>query len=198
MDECIGLPAGSFFMPGNNGPCQYFCSMYQPIRFRNAAPADLPALEKLVNSAYRGEASKQGWTTEADLLDGIRTDEAALAAMLQETSAIIRTAWQDSTLAGSVYLRQQGEKLYLGMLTVSPSIQALGIGSQLLQEAERYAKEIGCTAITMTVITVREELIAWYERRGYRQTPERRPFPNDPRFGIPKQPLEFLVMEKEL
>lgn len=169
------------------------------LSFSIAQLRDIPDLNRLVNSAYRGESSKKGWTTEADMLDGIRTDEQQLAAMMEdENSVFIIGKDEQQHLQASVYLQKQGDKLYLGMLTVNPLLQAAGIGKELMQEAERYAVEQECTAITMTVITKRAELIAWYERRGYHQTGERKPFPTDPKFGIQKEPLEFLVMEKDI
>jgi ribosomal protein S18 acetylase RimI-like enzyme len=162
-----------------------------------AAIDDVPSLVDLVNSAYRGEAAKKGWTTEADLLDGIRTDEPSLAGMLKKTGATMLICRNNAgSLAGCVYLEQQPGTVYLGMLTVSPLLQASGIGKQLLKAAEDFAKENGADNISMTVISVRHELIAWYERHGYTKTGETKPFPTDPAFGIPKQPLEFIVMKK--
>ncbi|GAB2579845.1 GNAT family N-acetyltransferase [Spirosoma areae] len=163
-----------------------------------ATEADIPALDSLVNSAYRGESSKKGWTTEADLLGGIRTNQDNLRAMLQKTDARILKYEEAGQLLGCVYLEQKANDLYLGMLTVSPDAQANGIGKQLLAASEQIAFDRHCRAITMTVITVRHELIAWYERRGYQATGEVKPFPNDPNFGLPNQPLEFIVMEKIL
>jgi ribosomal protein S18 acetylase RimI-like enzyme len=163
-----------------------------------ATKKDVDALEKLVNGAYRGENSKKGWTTEADLLGGIRTDADALLKMINRgDSIILKCSNSNNHLIGCVYLQKQEEKLYLGMLTVSPEVQAKGIGKKLLKAAEEYAQTQDCKAITMTVISLRKELINWYERHGYRKTGQRKPFPNDPRFGIQKQPLEFIVMEKE-
>lgn len=164
-----------------------------------ASPDDVPGLVALVNSAYRGDVSKKGWTTEADLLDGIRTDEEALNRLLrQPASVILKCMDENNALTGCVFLQKQAGQMYLGMLTVSPFIQARGIGKEILKAAEQYAQRQGCASVIMTVITLRHELIQWYERRGYHQTEERRPFPDDPRFGIPKQPLEFVVMEKQL
>jgi ribosomal protein S18 acetylase RimI-like enzyme len=111
---------------------------------------------------------------------------------------ILKCTDEENTLLGCVFLEQQGQQLYLGMLTVQPSIQTKGIGKRLLHAAEAYAHEHDCNAIVMTVISVRHELIAWYERHGYRPTGDKKPFPNDPRFGIPKQPLEFIVLYKPL
>ena len=164
-----------------------------------ATKQDVPALERLVNSAYRGETSKKGWTTEADLLGGIRTDADALSKMISRgDSVILKCINGNDQLIGCVYLQKQEDKLYLGMLTVSPEIQAKGIGKKLLKAAEEYAETQECKAITMTVISVRKELINWYERHGYKATGQRKPFPNDPRFGVQKQPLEFIVLEKQL
>lgn len=172
--------------------------LYNPqIKFSNET--DIPALETLVNSAYRGDSSKKGWTTEADLLDGIRTNQTSLAETLKSTdSVILKFLDTKGEIIGCVYLKQKNTKIYLGMLTVSPAIQATGIGKQLLIAAESYAKEKGCIAITMTVISVRKELIAWYERHGYSPTGETEPFPVGPEFGLPKQPLHFIILEKSL
>lgn len=167
-----------------------------------ATEQDIPALNQLVNSAYRGDSSRRGWTTEADLLDGIRTDEAGLRTMLRKPTATILKYQEDGQLLGCVYLEQKGDEsgkasLYLGMLTVAPDAQAGGIGKQLMAAAEQVARDRQCRTIRMTVIPQRHELIAFYERRGYRATGETEPFPmNDSRFGLPKQPLLFMVMEK--
>jgi ribosomal protein S18 acetylase RimI-like enzyme len=164
-----------------------------------ATAADLSRLSALVNSAYRGEGSKKGWTTEADLLGGQRTDEAGLQKMIDTPgAAILKYEDADHQLVGCVYLQVKPEGLYLGMLTVSPELQGAGIGKRLLSAAETFAKQADCPAIVMTVISVRSELIAWYERHGYQRTGETQPFPADPAFGLPKQPLEFIVLEKTI
>lgn len=160
---------------------------------------DVPELNILVNSAYRGESSKKGWTTEEHLLGGIRTDEDDLSKLLQKENVTILKYTESGKIIGSVYLEKQADKLYLGMLTVSPELQGGGIGKKLMQAAEDLAKENNIPKISMTVISVRKELIEYYERRGFKNTGETKPFPmNDPKFGIPKQLLAFIVMEKEL
>jgi ribosomal protein S18 acetylase RimI-like enzyme len=164
-----------------------------------ANPADIPALNILVNSAYRGESSKKGWTTEAYLLGGIRTEESSLSALLNKEAAVILVYRNETNeITGCVSLQKEPGTFYLGMLTVSPPLQASGIGKELLNAAEDYVKKEKGNTISMTVISMRHELIAWYERRGYAKTGETKPFPNDPAFGIPKQPLEFVVMKKTL
>ena len=167
-------------------------------RITSATQADIPALSALVNGAYRGESSRKGWTTEADLLDGIRIDEAGLKSMLQNPAETMLKYEDAGRLLGCVALEKKGTELYLGMLTVLPETQTAGIGKKLLTAAEKLAQEQQCQTITITVITARHELIAWYERRGFRPTGETKPFPDDPRFGLPKQKLEFIVMKKEL
>lgn len=162
-----------------------------------AVAADIPQLNILINGAYRGEAAKKGWTTEADLLDGVRTDETALAALLHKPGATLLCGKDEKNIiVGCVYLEKQGDTFYLGMLTVSPVMQGSGIGKLFLKAAEEFAKKEHAASITMTVISVRHELIAWYERHGYHSTGETKPFPTDPAFGIPRQPLEFIVMKK--
>lgn len=176
-----------------------FCLMVPHIQISPLAPNNIADLNKLVNSAYRGETSKKGWTTEADLLDGLRTDEQSLMNLIKHPDSIILQAVdEDDRLVGCVYLQQRQHQLYLGMLTVSPDIQAKGIGKQLLLAAEAYAKEKNCDTVIMTVIDIRHELIDWYKRKGYKKTGENKPFPADPAFGIPKQPLQFIVLEKKL
>ncbi len=163
-----------------------------------ASPQDINALVALINGAYRGEVSKKGWTTEADLLQGeLRTDMASLTEVLKKKDAVmLKYISETSEITGCVFLHKLERGLYLGMLTVSPLLQGGGIGKKLLKAAEQYAKENNCSSIFMNVISLRHELIAWYERHGYRQTDERKPFPSDQRFGIPTQVLEFLIMEK--
>ncbi|MCA8830367.1 GNAT family N-acetyltransferase [Hymenobacter pini] len=175
--------------------------MLTNLTFSPATSADIPALNRLVNRAYRGEAAEQGWTTESYLLAGQRTDEADLLAQLHTPGAtflLARTAAPE--LVGSVFLQQQGSGLYLGMLSVEPTKQAQGLGRQLVTAAEEYARQLGCTGIRITVISVRHELLAWYERLGFRRTGETVDFPTDTRFGIPRQPepLVLLVLRKVL
>lgn len=160
---------------------------------------DAPELDILVNSAYRGDSSRQGWTTEADLLDGTRTDAAAIAELMQTPGTTILKYVEENIILGCVELRNQNGKLYLGMLTVRPHLQGKGIGKELLKTAEEEAKKQKCTSIFMTVISIRKELLDWYIRHGYQLTGERKPFAfNDPRFGQPKMKLEFVVLEKKL
>ncbi len=164
-----------------------------------AVVEDAPALETLVNSAYRGDSSRQGWTTEADLLDGTRTDAAAIAELIQTPGTTLLKYVEEKEILGCVELRNQDGKLYLGMLTVRPNLQGKGIGKKLLKAAEEEAKNQKCSSIFMTVISVRKELIDWYVRHGYQPTGERKPFAfNDPRFGQPKMKLEFIGLQKML
>jgi ribosomal protein S18 acetylase RimI-like enzyme len=169
-----------------------------------ALPSDLPAVAALVNSAYRGDTSRQGWTTEADYLGGQRTDPATLARDLAaQPDAMLLTLRDDpdAPIVGCVWLEPDTDDAwYLGMLTVRPDLQAAQLGRGLLEAAEAEAQARGARRIRMTVVNVRDTLVAWYERRGYALTGETKPFPyDDPLFGLPTRPdLEFVVLEKRL
>jgi N-acetylglutamate synthase-like GNAT family acetyltransferase len=165
-----------------------------------ATPADAAELTTLVNSAYRGTSSQIGWTSEAHLLDGIRIDESTMTEYLEaEDTTILKYTADDGKIIACVYLQKREKgKLYLGMLTVSPTLQANGIGRQLLHQAEVLATKLNCATIFMTVITTRAELIDWYKRRGYIDTGKREPFHDTKKFGIPKEHIELMVLEKAM
>ena len=170
-------------------------------RFRRAVPRDVPAIVSLVESAYRGDQSRAGWTTEAELLDGQRTDAEEIEAITASEHARIVLALRDEQLVGSMLLVPEPRALYLGMLAVRPLLQGQGVGRALIGEAERIARDEGLPPrLRMTVIGQRGELIAWYLRHGFVLTGEREPFPyGQPRFGLPKRPdLYFAVLEKPL
>ncbi|TAN03558.1 MAG: GNAT family N-acetyltransferase [Rhodanobacteraceae bacterium] len=175
------------------------------LRFRVATSDDVAAVVALTESAYRGDASRVGWTTEADLLDGQRTDAEEVRALIARDDVRLLLAERDGQLLAScVVERLTGEHAgdgYFGMFSVRPEAQGNGTGRSLLAEAERVARyEWHAHAMRMSVIDVRAELIAWYERRGYRRTGEYKAFPyGDPRFGIPKRnDLRFEWLVKDL
>ncbi|CAA9200732.1 GNAT family N-acetyltransferase [Flavobacterium collinsii] len=162
-----------------------------------ASLQDIPALTVLINSAYRGEISKKGWTTEANLLEGKRTDEQEMTEIFLDPKNTILKYTENDQIIGSVLLVEKGQQLYLGMLTVSPELQNSGIGKKMLAEAENHAKTLRLSSIIMTVISVREELIAWYKRHGYVDTGEREAFPvSEIHATISEEPLEFIYLEK--
>lgn len=174
--------------------------MTPTIRF--ATPADIDILHALIEGAYRGDSARRGWTHEADLIGGQRTDPDALAEILADPDQRILLAFAGDVLAGCVQVAKAGEgRGYLGMLSVDPARQAGGLGRRLIAEAEAAAAAIfGAQAIEMTVIRQRPELVAYYERRGYARTGEERPFPfGDDRFGLPRtRALVFDVLAKPL
>jgi ribosomal protein S18 acetylase RimI-like enzyme len=165
-----------------------------------ATTADRFAIISLLNRAYRGESSKQGWTTEANLIAGDqRADEAnLLQVMSQPGSVFLKYSSDEQLITGCVNLQQHGDKIYLGMFSVSPQEQGRGIGKHMLKAAEEYALHLHCKAIYMSVISVRHELINWYQRHGYFDTGERKPFIEDGLTGKHLQPLEFMILEKSL
>jgi ribosomal protein S18 acetylase RimI-like enzyme len=177
-------------------------AMAVKLAVRNARIADVPAIVALVESAYRGEASKAGWTTEADLLDGRRTDDDAVTAIVAAPQSSVLLGLDEGQLVACCQLARTGHQgAYFGMFAVAPVRQGAGIGAQLLAAAERRARRAwAATVLEMTVIGQRTELIAWYARRGYRPTGQTRPFPyGDERFGLPRRPdLHFVVLAKPL
>jgi GNAT superfamily N-acetyltransferase len=177
------------------------CGVSFPFPIRAAAVEDVPALLTLVHSAYRGESSRAGWTTEADLVDGPRLDADLLTAELADPrTTVLLVEDAEGPLACATVSDRGAGVAYFGMFAVRPRAQGGGVGSALLDAAEAHARARGGRVLEMTVISQRVDLIAWYLRRGYRPTGERRPFPyGDERYGLPRRPdLEFSVLRKDL
>lgn len=171
------------------------------MELRRATLADIPVIVALVESAYRGESSRAGWTTEADLLDGTRTDADDVRAAIEAPQSVVLLGEEAGQLVACANVAGEGDEGYFGMFAVTPSRQGEGLGKQLLIEAERLVGEVWrLPVIAMTVIDVRDELIAFYERRGYRRTGVTKPFPyGEERFGRPRrQDLRFEVLAKRL
>jgi ribosomal protein S18 acetylase RimI-like enzyme len=169
--------------------------------FRDATEADADALVALVESAYRGDSSRAGWTTEADLLAGQRTDPAAVLDVIRKPGSRILVMERDGRIVACCQLEHRADHAYFGMFAVGPAAQGAGLGRRVLAEAERRARALpGVEEMRMTVLDAREDLIAWYERRGYRRTGTTSPFPyGDERFGLPLRPdLRFELLVKKL
>ena len=181
--------------PSSSGPAA------SDLAFRLATAADVPLVVALVESAYRGESGLRGWTTESHLLDGQRTDALDVGEAIARPDSLVLLAERDGTLVSCCHLERQDGAAYFGMFAVDPVRQTGGVGKQVMAEAERLARtRWGVDRMRMTVIVQREELIAFYERRGYARTGQTRPFPyGDERFGIPRRDdLHFEVLEKPL
>ncbi|WP_328403415.1 GNAT family N-acetyltransferase [Streptomyces sp. NBC_00390] len=169
--------------------------------YRDAVEADVEVLVPLIESAYRGDASRAGWTTEADILGGQRTDPEGVRAVITAPCSRLMIVECDGVPIACCQLEHRGDAAYFGMFAVRPELQGAGLGRRIIAEAERSARELWAVRqMQMTVISVRDELIAWYERRGYRRTGELSPFPyGDERFGIPRRDdLAFELLVKEL
>ncbi|MBX7550914.1 GNAT family N-acetyltransferase [Streptomyces sp. NPDC004232] len=171
------------------------------VTFRDATDADVDALVALIESAYRGDASRAGWTTEADILEGQRTDPEGVLDVIKSPDSRLLAVERDGRIVACCQLEHRGDHAYFGMFAVSPTMQGAGLGKVVMAEAERRAREAwGVGEMRMTVISVRDDLIAWYERRGYRRTGQMSPFPyGDERFGIPQRAdLQFELLVKPL
>lgn len=168
---------------------------------RPATHDDVAAIVALVNSAYRGDSSRAGWTTETDLLGGIRVDAERIRGSIGQPDQVVLVHEEQGTVVACVHLQRTGHQCYLGMLTTQPVLQGRGFGKQMIQVAEEWAKrEWRSSVMHMTVLVQRTELLAWYERRGYAVTGESKPFPyGDERWGLPKRDdLRFHVLRKTL
>ncbi len=170
------------------------------LTFRKAREDEADLIARLTNSAYRGDSSRLGWTTEADLLDGQRTDTEEILSLIRNPHSMMLLCLQDDEVIGSLNLQKTGNSGYLGMFVVKPILQGRGIGKEFIRAAELTAqRQWGVAKMTMTVISFRPELIAYYERRGYCSTGECKPLPNDLRGGIPLvDGLQLAFLEKEL
>ena len=171
------------------------------LSFRCATASDISAVVALVESAYRGDASRAGWTTEADFLDGRRTGPDDIEAILARPQSRLLLAERDGGLIACAHVAVEQGAGYFGMFSVDPKQQGGGIGKAVLAEAERIAREEwGMATMRMTVIDIRDDLIPFYQRRGYRRTGIKKPFPyGDDNFGLPKRDdLRFEVLEKPL
>ena len=209
VDRCALIPGSTFgdrsayrfaaeylsFPQGGKAGLIIFMNKCAYMQIRIATVENIPGLVPLVNSAYRGDG---GWTNESHLIGGPRTRAADVEELIRDPGRVILTGWEGGDLAGCVYLQQQGEKLYLGMLSVRPARQGNGVGKALMAAGMEYARQLGCKVIRITVISARGELITWYERQGFRRTGEVESFHGGDQFGIQKQPLEMVVLEKEV
>jgi len=167
---------------------------------RVANLADIPHLVELVNSVYRGENALKGWTTEAELLDGQRIDSQMLSEVISSTDKRIFVLEEAKKIIGCVQSTDSGDSVLLGMLSVPVELQGKGLGARLIKVVEDDAKERGCTHVKMHVLSIRQELLDWYYRKGYQDTGEREDWPwGDLKWGVPKRDdLEFLVITKRL
>jgi len=165
------------------------------LTYRQGSSSDIDKIVTLVDSAYRGDSSRAGWTTEADFIDGQRTDRQEIIEILERSDSAILLCEADGQLVATVQLNKSGDSAYLGMFAVDPQRQAMGLGLKLLNQAENFVQtEWSSKCMRMLVISIREELISWYQRHGYQKVGKTKPFPyGEERFGLPKR--DDLVLE---
>jgi GNAT superfamily N-acetyltransferase len=168
------------------------------LTFRFAERVDATAIAALIESGYRGDESRRGWTTEADLLDGDRTSVAEIEAYIADPNARFVMAFDGASLVGCALIKSETGEGYFGMFAVRPARQGGGHGKQILGHAEQKIRDLwSCTRVAMTVINLREDLVAYYERRGYKRTGTK-PFPFDREPGAKRTDFHFVVLTKDL
>lgn len=169
------------------------------MKFTHAIDNDIPTLTSLLNRSYRGESSRTGWTTEADLLSGKRIDETGLHQLLNDPDSLILIAQSEKSILATIHAHHENESVHFGLFAVEPLLQSGGIGKELLAYAESEAiRKWGVTSASMEVITRRSELIEYYGRRGYQQIGKIIPFPESDLWEREVEGLALSVMQKNL
>lgn len=169
------------------------------MKFTHATNNDIPTLTSLLNRSYRGDSSRAGWTTEADLLSGQRIDEEGLTQLLNDPESLILIAHSEDRVFATIHAHHENESVHFGLFAVEPSLQGGGIGKELLAYAESEAiRKWGVSTAIMEVITQRSELIGYYERRGYMRTGEMIAFPHSPLWQSKTDNLALAVLKKSL
>jgi GNAT superfamily N-acetyltransferase len=168
------------------------------LAFRFAGASDAPAIAALIEAGYRSEESRRSWTTGADLIEGNRTSVAEIEGFIAAPNARFIMAFDGPALIGCALIKNESDEGYFGMFAVKPALQGGGHGKQILAHAERTIRDLwNCNRIAMTVISIREDLIAYYERRGYARTGTK-PFPFDREPGAKRTDFHFVVLTKRV
>jgi ribosomal protein S18 acetylase RimI-like enzyme len=169
------------------------------VTFGFAALADVPRLAALIERAYRGPEAKKGWTNEALILEGPRSSSAEVERLVRDREARFVIAEDGGRLVGCALVRREGHGAYFGMFAIDPAAQGGGLGKALLARCEAAARELwGAREMRLTVISLRDQWIGWYERRGFVQTGEHEPFPFDEAPGALRTDFDLTVLRKPL
>ena len=167
--------------------------------FNHAKLTHIPIITSLINRSYRGDSSRAGWTTEADLLSGQRIDEAGLIQLVNDPDSLILIAHSEESILATIHAHRENKSVHFGLFAVEPSLQGGGIGKELLAYAESEAiHKWGVNTAIIEVITHRSELIAYYERRGYVRTGEMIAFPESDLWDKLANNLVLEVLAKDL
>ena len=169
------------------------------VRFAFAVLADVPRIATLIELAYRGPTAATGWTNESELLTGPRSSPAEVESLVRDPEARFLMAVEGDRLVGCVLLKKYKAGAYFGMFAIDPDRQGGGLGKLMVTRCEEAAKALwGATYLRLTVISLRKNLIGWYERRGFAQTGEREPFPFDEATGALRTDFDLAVLEKPI
>ncbi len=167
-------------------------------QFRKATTADVEAIAKLVNNAYRPNSGVSGWTHESDIVAGDRIDIPQIIEILSKKDSVVIAGLNDETVVACVHVEKNNRSSYIGMLAVDPILQGVGAGKNMLAYAEKYARDnFNPEKFVMAVVSARHELISFYQRRGYQKTGEAMEYPLDAGVGQPKlENLKVVMLEK--
>lgn len=169
------------------------------LTLRMASPADVAEVAALVNRAYRPSGLVQGWTHEAGLVSGPRVTPLQLLDLFGAASCILLLCHEEAIVA-CVHLQAEGETVHVGMLATEPALQGYGLGKQMLRHAESCAREsLGASALRLSVLSARMELVAFYLRRGYVRDGDETDYPRHAGVGEPLLPsLRVMQLMKPL
>jgi predicted N-acetyltransferase YhbS len=151
---------------------------------RIATVDDAPTVTGIINRAF---------VVEAFFKIGQRTSREDVVGLMRDGGEFL-LAEEDGRAAGCVFVKANGDVGYFGMLSVEPGWQGKGLGRFLIHAAESRLRHVGCRAVEIEIVNLREELPPLYEKFGYVRT-EERPFPTPERAS---QPCHFVVMTKRL
>lgn len=167
--------------------------------FTFATPSDAERVHSLIERAYRGTVAATGWTNETELLEGPRSTLGEVAGIIADPQSRFVLAIANGSLIASALIKKYKDGAYFGMFAVDPDLQQGGIGKMHIARCEADARRLwNAKFLRLTVISLRDELISWYERRGFVRTGEHEPFPFDEAPGALRTDFDLVVLQKPL
>jgi len=152
---------------------------------RRAELADAAALAELVNRAH---------AIEGFFIDGQQTSADEIARLMRTgTFLVLEHGGDRPALAGAVYVEARREGGSIGLLSVAPELQGMGLGTRLVRIAEAMCEAMGATTVRLRIVNLRDELGRWYRSLGYEEVGTA-PYDHRP----VKQPCHFVEMQRSI